>query len=100
MAISGTDRQITMRASEPVTKWVRPDPEWPIKHHRSNQEKGTRSDREYRDLLESRKKAEEEVESISWEETWQAIRECRSQSKIDKEQEDSTDSIMRRPLQP
>ena len=26
---SGTDRQITLRTSEPVTEWVRSDPGWP-----------------------------------------------------------------------
>ena len=32
---SGTDRQIILRASEPVTEWVRSNPEWPIRYHRS-----------------------------------------------------------------
>ena len=28
-------RQIILRAYAPVTEWVRPDPGWPMKYHRS-----------------------------------------------------------------
>ena len=34
-AIPGTDRQIVRKASEPVTPWVRSNPGWPIRYHRS-----------------------------------------------------------------
>ena len=34
-ATPGTDRQIVRKASEPVTPWVRSNPGWPIRYHRS-----------------------------------------------------------------
>ena len=35
MAILRMGRQIILRAYAPVTEWVRPDPGWPMKYHRS-----------------------------------------------------------------
>ena len=35
MGHPGTDRQIVRKASEPVTPWVRSNPGWPIRYHRS-----------------------------------------------------------------
>ena len=35
MAILRMGRQIIFRAYAPVTEWVRPDPGWPMKYHRS-----------------------------------------------------------------